>query len=73
MTTQTHPEDQALVHLRLDFPGHRIWRSTRSDGRLGDWIATLHDPRDGVDPTVICSNADDLRDALNRERTRAAK
>jgi hypothetical protein len=72
MDTPVNPADQALARLREDFPGHRIWRSTRHDGMLGDWVATLHDPRAGVDPTVVCNTAEELRRALTNEHTRAA-
>jgi hypothetical protein len=65
------PEDAALQRLREDFAGHRVWRSVKYDGRLGDWVASLHDPAAGVDPTVIRSSADELRAALNPERERA--
>ncbi|NDU72374.1 hypothetical protein GWI34_07010 [Actinomadura sp. DSM 109109] len=61
-----------MSRLRADFTGHRIWRSTRHDGRLGGWVATLHDPAAGVDPTVFADTATDLRVALLRERDRAA-
>ncbi|GLZ04463.1 hypothetical protein Acsp03_19290 [Actinomadura sp. NBRC 104412] len=64
-------DDQKLAELREAFNGHRIWRSVRSDGRLGDWVATLHDPAVGVDPTVIGSTAAELHDALIREGGRA--
>jgi hypothetical protein len=64
-------DDQALAALRKAFGGHRIWRAVRQDGRLGDWVATLHDPAAGVDPTVICGTAEELREALVRERERA--
>jgi hypothetical protein len=67
----TNTDDQKLAELRTSFTGHRIWRSVRWDGRLGDWIATLHDTAAGVDPTVICSTANDLQDALVGERRRA--
>ncbi|MBW8483461.1 hypothetical protein [Actinomadura parmotrematis] len=66
-------DDLALAALRLDFPGHRIWRSVRYDGRLGDWVATLHDPAAGVDPTVIRTSAEALRAELRIERDRAAR
>ncbi|MFD0684740.1 hypothetical protein [Actinomadura fibrosa] len=72
MSTPFDPADRALAELRADFPSHRIWRSTRRDGRLGDWVATLHDPTAGVDPTVVRGSADDLRTALQVERVRAA-
>lgn len=71
MDRNTHPDDQALVRLRAEFTGHRIFRSVRSDGRLGEWVATLHDPLAGVDPTVMHPTADDLREALVREADRA--
>jgi hypothetical protein len=72
MDTQDHSEDQILARLRTEFAGHRIWRSVRWDGRLGDWVASLHDPSAGIDPTVICSDAAALRAALDREAERAA-
>lgn len=72
MNTKAHNDDQVLSQLRADFTGHRIWRSTRWDGRLGGWVATLHDPASGVDPTVFADTATDLREALVRERDRAA-
>ncbi|GAA4138130.1 hypothetical protein [Actinomadura keratinilytica] len=72
MNTQAAKNDRDLARLRRDFTGHRIWRSVRSDGRLGDWVASLHDPNAGVDPTVICSDAAALRDALRKEAERAA-
>ncbi|MFC6886609.1 MULTISPECIES: hypothetical protein [Actinomadura] len=71
MDRNAHPDDQALVRLRAEFTGHRIFRSVRSDGRLGEWVATLHDPRAGVDPTVMYPTADDLRAALVKEADRA--
>ncbi|MQY04752.1 hypothetical protein [Actinomadura macrotermitis] len=70
MTIPTHPDDQALARLRRDFRGHRIWRSVRSDGLLGDWCATLHDPSAGVDLTVIQDTAEALREALLVEAAR---
>ena len=63
--------EKALADLRRDFTGYRIWRATRWDGRLGDWVASLHDPRAGVDPTVIASNPAALREALVHEGERA--
>ncbi|GAA0597357.1 hypothetical protein [Actinomadura livida] len=65
-------EDQEIDRLRNEFTGHRIWRAVRWDGRLGDWVASLHDPASGVDPTVICSSPEELRAALRREAERAA-
>jgi hypothetical protein len=64
----TQSDDQALAQLRADYPGWRIWRSVRSDGRLGEWVATLHDPRAGVTPTVMWPSAEQLRAALIEER-----
>jgi hypothetical protein len=72
METQTSNDDRDLAQLRRDFTGHRIWRSVRWDGRLGDWVASLHDPTAGIDPTVIRSDAAALRDALREEAERAA-
>lgn len=72
MNAQTPNEDRELARLRQDFTGHRIWRAVRWDGRLGDWVASLHDPAAGIDPTVIRSDAAALRDALRVEAERAA-
>ncbi|MFG2089650.1 hypothetical protein [Spirillospora sp. NPDC048824] len=69
--TDTRAADEALAALRRDFTGHRIWRATRWDGRLGDWVASLHDPHAGVDPTVIRSSPAALREALVSEAARA--
>ncbi|MBO2459497.1 hypothetical protein [Actinomadura violacea] len=63
--------DEELANLRRDFTGHRIWRGVRSDGSLGDWVASLHDPSAGVDPTVIQSSPAALREALVNEAARA--
>jgi hypothetical protein len=70
-STTDADDEQLLLRLRTDFSGHRIWRGVRYDGQFGDWVATLHDPAAGVDPTVICSDADTLRKALAREAERA--
>ncbi|GAA1879958.1 hypothetical protein GCM10009736_54890 [Actinomadura bangladeshensis] len=72
MDTPVNPADQALARLREDFQGHRIWRATRYDGKLGDWVATLHDPKAGVDPTVVRNTAEELRRALLDELNRAS-
>ena len=72
MDMPVNPTDQALARLREDFQGHRIWRSTRYDGKLGDWVATLHDPKAGVDPTVVRNTAQELREALADELDRAS-
>ncbi|MQY05716.1 hypothetical protein [Actinomadura macrotermitis] len=64
-------EDAALATLRRDFAGHRIWRSTRHDGKPGDWVATLHDPGMGVDATVMQPSPDELRASLEAEARRA--
>jgi hypothetical protein len=72
MNAQPSIEDRELARLRQDFTGHRIWRAVRWDGRLGDWVASLHDPAAGIDPTVICSDAAALRKALRVEAERAA-
>lgn len=73
MDTPADPADQALAQLRTDYQGHRIWRATRHDGLLGDWVATLHDPTAGVYPTVVRTSAEDLRKALDVERAKAAE
>lgn len=73
METRAHTDDPALRQLREEFTGHRIWRSRRWDGLPGDWVATLHDPAAGVDPTVIRPDSAALRDALVQERQRAGR
>ncbi|OLT12715.1 hypothetical protein BJF79_21695 [Actinomadura sp. CNU-125] len=64
-------EAEFLEQLRADFPGHRIWRGRDGGGRLWCWVATLHDPAAGVEPTVIRSDAAALRQALTEEAQRA--
>ncbi|MFI0373607.1 hypothetical protein ACH35V_37605 [Actinomadura sp. 1N219] len=71
MDMRTHPEDLALARLRAEFIGHRIFRAVRADGLLGEWVATLHDPAAGVDPTVMCPTPEALRAALVKEAERA--
>lgn len=73
METRAQADDPVLRRLREEFSGHRIWRSRRWDGGLGDWVATLHDPAAGVDPTVIRSDSASLREALTQERERAGR
>jgi hypothetical protein len=73
MDKPVNTADQALVRLREDFQGHRIWRATRHDGKLGDWVATLHDPKAGVEPTVVRNTAEELRKALTHELSRASE
>lgn len=72
MNTRRDLEGQQLDLLRTQFTGHRIWRAVRGDGTLGDWVASLHDPMAGIHPTVICSDAESLRDALHDQAERAA-
>ncbi|GAA2431484.1 hypothetical protein GCM10010191_51610 [Actinomadura vinacea] len=69
--TRINHDRQALIELRTDFPGHRIFRGTRGDGQPGSWVATLRDPACGVDPTVMADTAEDLRKALKIEASRA--
>ncbi|MFI0353145.1 hypothetical protein [Actinomadura sp. 9N407] len=69
--TRVNTDHQALIELRTDFPGHRIFRANRWDGRYGSWVATLRDPACGVDPTVMADTAEDLRKALKVEAGRA--
>ncbi|TDD22901.1 hypothetical protein E1287_39450 [Actinomadura sp. KC06] len=71
METRTHPEDLAIARLRSEFVGYRFWRAVRADGSLGEWVASLHDPAAGVDPTVMCPTAEELRVALVKEGERA--
>ncbi|WP_147341559.1 hypothetical protein [Actinomadura logoneensis] len=66
-------DDQKLANLREEFTGHRIWRSPRWDGGFGCWVATLHDPAQGVDPTVIRDTGDQLWEALLEERELAER
>ncbi|MEV5574444.1 hypothetical protein AB0L06_30790 [Spirillospora sp. NPDC052269] len=73
LNSKPSTDDQRLADLREEFSGHRIWRSPRRDGGLGSWIATLHDPTQGVDPTVIRDSADQLRSALLEERDLAER
>jgi hypothetical protein len=61
-------DDELLARLRTDYRGHRIWRSVRHDGRLGGWVATLHDPAAGLHPTLVYDDAGELREALDAER-----
>ncbi|MFI0354604.1 hypothetical protein [Actinomadura sp. 9N407] len=72
MDTRTRSDDQELIRLRTEFTGHRIWRSVRSDGRLGEWVASLHDPEAGITPTLMFPTPEQLREALVQERLRAA-
>jgi hypothetical protein len=71
MEAHADVDEPALSRLREEFTGHRIWRARRSDGLPTDWVATLRDPRAGVDPTVICPDARSLREALVNEKQRA--
>ncbi|MFG1998296.1 hypothetical protein ACGFNU_04000 [Spirillospora sp. NPDC048911] len=71
LVEQREREQLALVGLRVDFPGYRITRGRRHDDAPGSWVAALHDPVVGVDPTVIASTAADLRAALEDQRRRA--
>ncbi|WP_067488492.1 hypothetical protein [Actinomadura hibisca] len=75
--TSPEPSDskdaaRELAGLREDFPGHRVWRGRDGTGTAGSWIATLHDPAAGIEPTVIRTNAAALRAALVQEGERAA-
>ncbi|GAA2614299.1 hypothetical protein SMC26_24155 [Actinomadura fulvescens] len=59
---------RTLDELQAEFSGWKIWRSRRSsDGRPGEWLATLHDPEVGVSPTLMERTSDDLRAALVKE------
>ena len=69
--TVSKPDNPALEILREEFPGHHIWRSRTSDGRLGEYVATLINPNAGVDATVIRPDLGALRAELMREATRA--
>nr|BFE32297.1 hypothetical protein GCM10010200_045480 [Actinomadura rugatobispora] len=71
MDRDSNTEEKVLEQLRQEFEGHRIWRSVRADGRLGEWIASLHDPTAGVTPTLMHPTPEALRTALIRERVQA--
>ncbi|GAA1579685.1 hypothetical protein GCM10009678_73020 [Actinomadura kijaniata] len=73
MNEQCPADEPELARLRALYTGHRIWRAIRYDGLPGDWVATLRDSSEGVDPTVIRTSADELRKALDVERARAAR
>ncbi|NVI88518.1 hypothetical protein [Actinomadura sp. BRA 177] len=64
-------DNPALDQLKKDFPGHRIWRSRRWDGEPGEYVATLIDPKAGVDATVMRPDPAELRAELMREAFRA--
>jgi hypothetical protein len=66
MDTRAQDETE-LERLRADFAGWRIWRAVKQDGRLGEWVASLHDPRVGIEPTLMFPTAPLLRDALLRQ------
>ncbi|MFC4055070.1 hypothetical protein ACFOY4_35735 [Actinomadura syzygii] len=72
MNTPVNPTDQVLARLREEFQGHRIWRATCPDGKLGAWVATLHDLKAGVEATVVRNNAQELHEALTVELNRAS-
>jgi len=62
----------ALARLQAEHPGWRISRSRKRDGRVGDdWVASRRDVRAGIDPTVICRSAEELRQALREQARRA--
>jgi hypothetical protein len=65
---QTDPEAAAI---QADFTGWRVWRATNRFGQPGDFIATRRDPQAGVDPTVMTTTADQMREALASQRKRA--
>ncbi|MFI0485549.1 hypothetical protein [Actinomadura sp. 9N215] len=64
-------DERELERLRADFGGWRIWRAVKRDGRLGEWVASLHDPAVGVEPTVMVPTAPLLREALLGQADRA--
>ncbi|GAA0595979.1 hypothetical protein [Actinomadura livida] len=71
MDTQMLVDERELERLRADFDGWRIWRAVKQDGRLGEWVASLHDPRVGVEPTLMYPTAPLLRAALLRQAEKA--
>jgi len=70
-SARTAPDRRSLPQLQKEFPGHRIWRSTRWDGEPGEYVAPLIEPSAGVDATVMEPNPTALRKALNAEAERA--
>ena len=64
-------DERELGRLRDDFGGWRIWRAVKQDGRLGEWVASLHDPEVGVEPTLMFPTAPLLRSALLRQAEKA--
>lgn len=73
MSTRAHTEDELLQRLRAEFGGWRVWRSVKQDGRLGEWVATLHDPGVGVEPTLMFPTAEELREALVQQANMAGR
>ncbi|QXJ22121.1 hypothetical protein AGRA3207_003068 [Actinomadura graeca] len=71
MNTRAQGEERELERLRADFTGWRIWRAVRRDGGLGEWVASLHDPRAGIEPTVMHPSASLLREALHEQAEKA--
>lgn len=70
----TTGEDQILARLQTDHGRDwSIWRATDRHGDPGMWMATRHrklSPREGkwgLDPTLACDTAGDLRKALARQ------
>ncbi|WP_067454291.1 hypothetical protein [Actinomadura macra] len=72
MSTRAQLDEQELGRLRADFAGWRIWRAVRRDGGLGEWVASLHDPRAGVEPTLMFPSAQLLREALRGQAEKAS-
>ncbi|TYK43243.1 hypothetical protein [Actinomadura decatromicini] len=71
MDAQARRDERELGRLRADFGGWRIWRAVRRDGGLGEWVASLHDPTVGVEPTLMLPSAPLLRKALIRQAEKA--
>ena len=71
MDTRVRDDERELGRLRDDFRGWRIWRAVKRDGRLGEWVASLHDPNVGVEPTLMFPTAPLLREALVQQAQRA--
>lgn len=71
MDAQLQVDEWELGRLRADFGGWRIWRAVKQDGRLGEWVASLHDPKAGVEPTLMFPTAPLLRKALLQQAEKA--
>jgi hypothetical protein len=61
------PDEWPLAALEAEFPGWRVWRASSL------WCATRRDVSAGVDLTVVCDSAQELREALLDQRKQVAR